>query len=111
MLFSIKNDDLCFLVNLTLSDSYDDSQVQYEWIKVSLKEHDMTEFYVEKQILRLESTSSITGSSGIYCLIIILDEIRLEICPRYLSSVMILILILTRTVTTAMVVIIVMIMA
>lgn len=70
MLFSIKNDDLCFLVNLTLSDSYDDSQVQYEWIKVSLKEHDMTEFYVEKQILRLESTLSITGSSGIYCLII-----------------------------------------
>ena len=79
MLFSIKNDDLCFLVNLTLSDSYDDSQVQYEWIKVSLKEHDMTEFYVEKQILRLESTSFITGSSGIYFLIIILDKIRLEI--------------------------------
>ena len=79
MLFSIKNDDLCFLVNLTLSDSYDDSQVQYEWIKVSLKEHDMTEFYVEKQILRLESTSFITGSSGIYFLIIILDKMRLEI--------------------------------
>ena len=79
MLFSIKNDDLCFLVNLSLSDSYDDSQVQYEWIKVSLKEHDMTEFYVEKQILRLESTSFITGSSGIYFLIIILDKMRLEI--------------------------------
>ena len=67
------------MVNLSLSDSYDDSQVQYEWIKVSLKEHDMTEFYVEKQILRLESTSFITGSSGIYFLIIILDKIRLEI--------------------------------
>ena len=67
------------MVNLSLSDSYDDSQVQYEWIKVSLKEHDMTEFYVEKQILRLESTSFITGSSGIYFLIIILDKMRLEI--------------------------------
>ena len=67
------------MVNLTLSDSYDDSQVQYEWIKVSLKEHDMTEFYVEKQILRLESTSFITGSSGIYFLIITLDKMRLEI--------------------------------
>ncbi|XP_066015169.1 gamma-aminobutyric acid receptor subunit rho-2 isoform X1 [Pocillopora verrucosa] len=42
--------------------SYDDNQVLYEWIKVSLKEHDMTEFYVEKQILRLESTSFITGT-------------------------------------------------
>lgn len=79
MLFSIKYDDLCFLVNLSLSDSYDDSQVLYEWIKVSLKEHDMTEFYVEKQILRFESTSFITGSSGIYFLIIILDKMRLEI--------------------------------
>lgn len=79
MLFSIKYDNLCFLVNLPLSDSYDDNQVLYEWIKVSLKEHDMTEFYVEKQILRLESTSFITGSSGIYFLIIILDKIRLEI--------------------------------
>ena len=53
-------------MNLFLLDSYDDSQVQYQWIKVSLKEHDMTEFYVKKQILRLESTSFITGSSGIY---------------------------------------------
>lgn len=42
--------------------SYDDSQVMYKWIKVSLKEHDMTEFYVEKQIIRLESTSFITGT-------------------------------------------------
>lgn len=66
-------------MNLSPLDSYDDSQVQYEWIEVSLKEHDMTEFYVEKQILRLESTSFITGSSGIYFLIIILDKIRLEI--------------------------------
>ena len=48
-----------------LADSYDDSQIQYKWIKVSLREHDMTEFYVEKQIVRLESTSFITGTSGI----------------------------------------------
>ncbi|XP_078353528.1 gamma-aminobutyric acid receptor subunit gamma-1-like isoform X2 [Oculina patagonica] len=42
--------------------SYDDSQVQYKWIKVSLREHDMTEFYVEKETHRLESTAYITGT-------------------------------------------------
>lgn len=52
---------LCYF----LSDSYDDRQVQYQWTKLFLREHDMTEFYVEKQTLRLEPTSFITGTSGI----------------------------------------------
>ena len=54
----------CFSVNLL--DSYDDTQVKYEWTKVHLREHDMTEFYVEKQIVSLESTSFITGTSGLF---------------------------------------------
>ena len=40
--------------------------MQYEWIEAHLREHDMTEFYVEKQVLRLESTSFITGTSGLF---------------------------------------------
>ncbi|CAH3116662.1 unnamed protein product [Pocillopora meandrina] len=55
---------------------YDDSQVLYEWIKVSLKEHDMTEFYVEKQILRFESTSFITGSSGTHTAAVVEFKIK-----------------------------------
>ena len=54
----------CFSVNLL--DSYDDTQVKYEWTNVHLREHDMTEFYVEKQFLRLEYTSFITGTSGLF---------------------------------------------
>ncbi|KAM7427597.1 hypothetical protein ABFA07_021284 [Porites harrisoni] len=42
--------------------SYDDNQVMYRWSKVSLTEKDMTEFYVVKEILRLEATSFITGT-------------------------------------------------
>ena len=47
-------------------DSYDDTQVLYEWSKVSLKEHDMTEFYVEKQVIRMEPTSFITGEYTLF---------------------------------------------
>ncbi|XP_015758681.1 PREDICTED: glycine receptor subunit alpha-1-like [Acropora digitifera] len=42
--------------------SYDDSQVKYEWSSVKLKEKDMTEFYVDKESLRAESTMFITGT-------------------------------------------------
>ncbi|XP_068727410.1 gamma-aminobutyric acid receptor subunit alpha-5-like [Montipora capricornis] len=42
--------------------SYDDTQVRYEWSKLSLKERDMTEFYVHEQSLRLESSAFITGA-------------------------------------------------
>lgn len=55
-----------FCFSVILSDSYDDTQVQYKWIKAHLREHDMTEFYVEKQVLRLEATSFITGTSGLF---------------------------------------------
>lgn len=55
-----------FCFSVVLSDSYDDTQVQYKWIEAHLREHDMTEFYVEKQVLRLESTSFITGTSGLF---------------------------------------------
>ena len=55
-----------FGFSVNLLDSYDDTQVKYEWTKVHLREHDMTEFYVEKQIHRLESTSFITGTSGLF---------------------------------------------
>ena len=43
-----------------LSDCYDDTQMQYEWIEAHIREHDDTEFYVEKEVLRLESTSFMT---------------------------------------------------
>ena len=49
-----------------IPDSYDDNQVMYRWSKVSLTEKDMTEFYVVKEILRLEATSFITGTSGTF---------------------------------------------
>ena len=55
-----------FCFSVILADSYDDTQVQYEWIKAHLREHEMTEFYVEKQTLRLESSSFITGTSGLF---------------------------------------------
>ncbi|KAK2569732.1 hypothetical protein P5673_005570 [Acropora cervicornis] len=42
--------------------SYDDSQVKYEWSSVKLREKDMTEFYVDKESLRAESTIFITGT-------------------------------------------------
>lgn len=42
--------------------SYDDTQVKYEWSSVSLKEKDMTEFYVDKENIFLKPTSFITGA-------------------------------------------------
>ncbi|XP_067026321.1 glycine receptor subunit alpha-3-like isoform X1 [Acropora muricata] len=42
--------------------SYDDSQVKYEWSSVKLREKDMTEFYVDKESLKVESTMFITGT-------------------------------------------------
>ncbi|XP_068726599.1 gamma-aminobutyric acid receptor subunit gamma-1-like [Montipora capricornis] len=42
--------------------SYDDTQVKYGWSSVSLREKDMTEFYVDKENLFLKPTSFITGT-------------------------------------------------
>ncbi|XP_068677057.1 gamma-aminobutyric acid receptor subunit alpha-5-like [Montipora foliosa] len=42
--------------------SYDDTQVKYGWSSVSLKEKDMTEFYVDKENLFLKPMSFITGT-------------------------------------------------
>ena len=46
--------------SVSLSDCYDDTQMQYEWIEAHIREHDDTEFYLGKQVLRLESTSFMT---------------------------------------------------
>ena len=49
-------------ISWILADSYDDSQVKYEWSSVKLREKDMTEFYVDKESLKVESTMFITGT-------------------------------------------------
>lgn len=65
--------------------SYDDRQVQYQWTKVHLREHDITEFYVEKPTLKMEATSFITGTSGTHTAAIAEFIIRRRL-PHYIMG-------------------------
>ena len=58
----------------------------YEWSKLSLKERDMTEFYVHEQSLRLESSAFITGkvvlTETVKRCIVIMADIRYNLVTR-----------------------------